>query len=113
MQFLMLRGHTRLIPQSGLAEFPDAILNGKRLDLYNLYKEVSSWSWTSNLDSCDQELLSGRTLELKYFVSGVLQVVTRGGFHVGNGINWKGQIFSKMRNYTMTNRMTVCLKSLI
>lgn len=41
MQFLILRGHTRLIPQSGLAEFPDAILNGKRLDLYNLYKEVS------------------------------------------------------------------------
>ncbi|KAL5583381.1 hypothetical protein UlMin_015823 [Ulmus minor] len=72
MQFLILRGHTRLIPQSGLAEFPDAILNGTRLDLYNLYKEV----------------------------------VTRGGFHVGNGINWKGQIFSKMRNYTMTNRMT-------
>ncbi|KAM4099613.1 hypothetical protein ACB094_05G005000 [Castanea mollissima] len=72
MQFLILRGHTRLIPQGGLAEFPDAILNGKRLDLYNLYKEV----------------------------------VTRGGFHVGNGINWKGQIFSKMHNYTMTNRMT-------
>ncbi|XP_068335853.1 AT-rich interactive domain-containing protein 4-like [Pyrus communis] len=72
MQFLILRGHNRLIPQGGLAEFPDAILNGKRLDLYNLYKEV----------------------------------VTRGGFHVGNGINWKGQIFSKMRNYTMTNRMT-------
>ncbi|KAJ7963354.1 AT-rich interactive domain-containing protein 4-like [Quillaja saponaria] len=72
MQFLILRGHTRLLPQGGLAEFPDAILNGKRLDLYNLYKEV----------------------------------VTRGGFHVGNGINWKGQIFSKMRNYTMTNRMT-------
>ncbi|KAH7546999.1 AT-rich interactive domain-containing protein 4 isoform X1 [Ziziphus jujuba] len=72
MQFLILRGHNRLIPQSGPAEFPDAILNGKRLDLYNLYKEV----------------------------------VTRGGFHVGNGINWKGQIFSKMRNYTMTNRMT-------
>ncbi|ONI15238.1 hypothetical protein PRUPE_3G031800 [Prunus persica] len=72
MQFLILRGHSRLIPQGGLAEFPDAILNGKRLDLYNLYKEV----------------------------------VTRGGFHVGNGINWKGQIFSKMRNYTMTNRMT-------
>ncbi|KAG2722509.1 hypothetical protein I3843_02G114400 [Carya illinoinensis] len=72
MQFLILRGHSRLIPQGGLAEFPDAILNGKRLDLYNLYKEV----------------------------------VTRGGFHVGNGINWKGQIFSKMHNYTMTNRMT-------
>lgn len=35
-------------------------------------------------------------------------MVTRGGFHVGNGINWKGQIFSKMHNYTMTNRMTVC-----
>ncbi|KAF7843675.1 AT-rich interactive domain-containing protein 4-like [Senna tora] len=72
MEFLILRGHSRLIPQGGLTEFPDAILNGKRLDLYNLYKEV----------------------------------VTRGGFHVGNGINWKGQIFSKMRNYTTTNRMT-------
>lgn len=40
MQFLILRGHSRLIPQGGLTEFPDAILNGKRLDLYNLYKEV-------------------------------------------------------------------------
>lgn len=40
MQFLILRGHTRLIPQGGLAEFPDAILNAKRLDLYNLYREV-------------------------------------------------------------------------
>ncbi|XP_068658758.1 AT-rich interactive domain-containing protein 4-like [Aristolochia californica] len=72
MQFLILRGHTRLVPQGGLAEFPDAILNAKRLDLYNLYREV----------------------------------VSRGGFHVGNGINWKGQVFSKMRNHTMTNRMT-------
>ncbi|KAL3632102.1 AT-rich interactive domain-containing protein 4 [Castilleja foliolosa] len=72
MQFLMLRGHNRLIPQGGLAEFPDAILNAKRLDLFNLYREV----------------------------------VTRGGFHVGNGINWKGQVFSKMRNHTVTNRMT-------
>ncbi|XP_058108703.1 AT-rich interactive domain-containing protein 4 [Magnolia sinica] len=72
MQFLILRGHNRLIPQGGLAEFPDAILNAKRLDLYNLYREV----------------------------------VSRGGFHVGNGINWKGQVFSKMRNHTMANRMT-------
>ncbi|KAK7328674.1 hypothetical protein VNO77_22791 [Canavalia gladiata] len=72
MQFLILRGHTRLIPQGGLAEFPDAILNAKRLDLFNLYREV----------------------------------VSRGGFHVGNGINWKGQVFSKMRNHTLTNRMT-------
>ncbi|XXG81613.1 hypothetical protein AAC387_Pa09g2202 [Persea americana] len=72
MEFLILRGHNRLIPQGGLAEFPDAILNAKRLDLYNLYREV----------------------------------VSRGGFHVGNGINWKGQVFSKMRNHTMANRMT-------
>ncbi|XP_061361267.1 AT-rich interactive domain-containing protein 4 [Gastrolobium bilobum] len=72
MQFLILRGHTRLIPQGGLAEFPDAILNAKRLDLFNLYREV----------------------------------VSRGGFHVGNGINWKGQVFSKMSNHTLTNRMT-------
>ncbi|CAK9144671.1 unnamed protein product [Ilex paraguariensis] len=41
MQFLILRGHTRLIPQGGLAEFPDAVLNAKRLDLFNLYREVS------------------------------------------------------------------------
>lgn len=72
MQFLLQRGHTRLVPQGGLAEFPDAILNAKRLDLYNLYKEV----------------------------------VSRGGFYVGNGINWKGQVFSKMRNHTVTNKMT-------
>ena len=39
-----------------------------------------------------------------------LQVVSRGGFHVGNGINWKGQVFSKMRNHTLTNRMTVCFQ---
>ncbi|PWZ14405.1 AT-rich interactive domain-containing protein 4 [Zea mays] len=73
MQFLIQRGHNRLVPHGGLAEFPDAILNAKRLDLYNLYKEV----------------------------------VSRGGFYVGNGINWKGQVFSKMRNHTATNRMTV------
>ncbi|KAK8295061.1 hypothetical protein V6Z12_D05G038900 [Gossypium hirsutum] len=76
MQFLIVRGHTRLVPQGGLAEFPDAILNAKRLDLFNLYREV----------------------------------VSRGGFHVGNGINWKGQVFSKMRNHTLTNRMTVCVQ---
>lgn len=40
MQFLIHRGHTRLIPQGGLAEFPEAILNAKRLDLFNLYREV-------------------------------------------------------------------------
>ncbi|KAK7281350.1 hypothetical protein RIF29_09259 [Crotalaria pallida] len=72
MQFLILRGHTRLIPQGGLAEFPEAVLNAKRLDLFNLYREV----------------------------------VSRGGFHVGNGINWKGQVFSKMSNHTLTHRMT-------
>ncbi|XP_047341293.1 AT-rich interactive domain-containing protein 4-like [Impatiens glandulifera] len=72
MEFLILRGHNRHIPQGGLAEFPDAVLNAKRLDLFNLYREV----------------------------------VSRGGFHVGNGINWKGQVFSKMRNHTITNRMT-------
>ena len=40
MQFLLQRGHDRLVPQGGPAEFPDAVLNSKRLDLYNLYKEV-------------------------------------------------------------------------
>ncbi|KAK4746855.1 hypothetical protein SAY87_025892 [Trapa incisa] len=55
MQFLIVRGYNRLVPQGGLAKFPDVVLNAKRLDLFNLYKEV----------------------------------VSRGGFHVGNGINWK------------------------
>ncbi|KAJ3673176.1 hypothetical protein LUZ60_006550 [Juncus effusus] len=72
MQFLVLRGHNRLVPQGGVSEFPDVILNAKRLDLFNLYKEV----------------------------------VSRGGFYVGNGINWKGQVFSKMRNHTASNKMT-------
>lgn len=72
MQFLVSRGHGKLIPQTGIDSFPNVVLNGKRLDLYNLYREV----------------------------------VTRGGFYVGNGINWKGQIFPKMRNHTMANRIT-------
>jgi hypothetical protein len=33
--------------------------------------------------------------------------VSRGGFHVGNGINWKGQVFAKMHNHTSVNKMTV------
>ncbi|CAL9205428.1 unnamed protein product [Musa hybrid cultivar] len=71
-QFLVLRGHNRLVPQGGISKFPDAVLNAKRLDLFNLYR----------------------------------QVVSRGGFYVGNGINWKGQIFSNMQNYTASNKMT-------
>ena len=53
-------------------KFPEAVLNGCQLDLFNLYKEV----------------------------------VSRGGFRVGNGINWKGQVFPKMRNWTANHRMT-------
>jgi len=34
------------------------------------------------------------------------EVVTRGGFRVGNGINWKGQVFAHMRNWTAKNRQT-------
>lgn len=40
MEFLILRGHNRHVPQGGVSEFPDAVLNAKRLDLYNLYREV-------------------------------------------------------------------------
>ncbi|XP_024396265.1 AT-rich interactive domain-containing protein 4 isoform X1 [Physcomitrium patens] len=72
VNFLESRGHNRLVPPAGLEAFPEVVLNGKRLDLYNLYKEV----------------------------------VSRGGFHVGNGINWKGQVFSKMHNHTSVNKMT-------
>jgi hypothetical protein len=52
--------------------FPEAILNGSKLDLFHLYKEVCS----------------------------------RGGYKVGNGINWKGQVFPRMRNFTPNHRMT-------
>lgn len=44
MDFLVLRGHSRLVPQGGVSEFPDVILNAKRLDLFNLYKEVLFFS---------------------------------------------------------------------
>jgi len=43
MQFLVSRGHGRLIPQTGIDSFPNVVLNGKRLDLYNLYREVCSF----------------------------------------------------------------------
>lgn len=72
VHFLILRGHQRLVPPGGLSEFPGAVLNAKRLDLFCLYKEV----------------------------------VTRGGYHVGNSINWRGQIFSKMSNHSVNNKMT-------
>ncbi|MCI00697.1 AT-rich interactive domain-containing protein 4-like, partial [Trifolium medium] len=44
MQFLVLRGHTRLIPQGGFAEFPDAVLNAKRLDLFNLWFQEEAFT---------------------------------------------------------------------
>ncbi|KAL0912206.1 hypothetical protein M5K25_018166 [Dendrobium thyrsiflorum] len=72
VQFLILRGHQRLVPPGGLSDFPGAVLNTKRLDLFCLYKEV----------------------------------VTRGGYYVGNGINWRGQVFSKMSNHSANNKMT-------
>lgn len=34
------------------------------------------------------------------------EVVTRGGYYVGNGINWRGQVFSKMSNHSVNNKMT-------
>ncbi|XP_020583265.1 AT-rich interactive domain-containing protein 4-like isoform X2 [Phalaenopsis equestris] len=72
VKFLILRGHQRLVPPGGLSDFPGAVLNAKRLDLFCLYKEV----------------------------------VTRGGYYVGNGINWRGQVFSKMSNHSVNNKMT-------
>lgn len=124
MEFLILRGHNRLIPQGGLAEFPDAILNAKRLDLYNLYREVTCFIGAGFIclvrDDCYVNYVA--SLFYDFYVQAsfsllcciiilrlsCVQVVSRGGFHVGNGINWKGQVFSKMRNHTMANRMTVC-----
>jgi hypothetical protein len=40
MHFLVSRGHGRLIPPTGSDNFPEVVLNGKRLDLFNLYREV-------------------------------------------------------------------------
>ena len=54
------------------AEFPNAVLNGGPLDLFNLYRAV----------------------------------VERGGFRMGNAINWKGDIFTKMSNWTQEHKMT-------
>lgn len=72
IQYIILRGYLWLLPQGEISGFPDAILNGRRLDLFNLYREV----------------------------------VSRGGFSVAKGINWKGQVFSRMHNYTESHRMT-------
>lgn len=106
MHFLTIRGHSRLIPQGGLEEFPDAVLNAKRLDLFNLYKEVRAILFILVF------IPSFPCVSLNEYLSESsenFQVVSRGGFHVGNGINWKGQVFSKMSNYTTTHRMTVRL----
>eukprot|EP00775_Hariotina_reticulata_P011312 gene11312-11462_t len=48
-------------------------------------------------------VLNGMTLDLFTLYK---EVVTRGGFRVGNGINWKGQVFGRMRNWTANNRQT-------
>ncbi|XP_020256983.1 AT-rich interactive domain-containing protein 4-like isoform X2 [Asparagus officinalis] len=71
-QYIIHRGQSWLVPKGGISEFPDAVLNGSQLDLFNLYKEV----------------------------------VSRGGFSQAKGINWRGQIFINMRNYTGTHRLT-------
>ncbi|RMZ54748.1 hypothetical protein APUTEX25_003126 [Auxenochlorella protothecoides] len=34
------------------------------------------------------------------------EVCQRGGFALGNGINWKGQVFPAMRNFTQDHRLT-------
>ena len=34
------------------------------------------------------------------------EVCNRGGYGMGNGINWKGQVFPRMRNYTAQHKMT-------
>lgn len=34
------------------------------------------------------------------------EVVSRGGFNVRQGINWKGQVFPTMRNHTTSNKAT-------
>lgn len=43
IDFLGSRGQSRLIPPAGVDAFPEVVLNGKRLDLYNLYREVGTF----------------------------------------------------------------------
>lgn len=52
--------------------FPDAVLNGSKIDLFNLYREV----------------------------------VRRGGFGLGLSLNWKGNIWPTLRNFTAQNKQT-------
>lgn len=63
-------------------------------------------------------LLRGKPIDRARFPDAVLngvaldlftlykEVVSRGGFRVGNGINWKGQVFVRMRNWTENNKQT-------
>ncbi|KAG2446125.1 hypothetical protein HXX76_000723 [Chlamydomonas incerta] len=70
-------------------------------------------------DLCEfLSLLRGKPVERSKFPEAVLngvsldlfalyrEVVSRGGFRVGNGINWKGQVFPRMRNWTESNKQT-------
>ncbi|KAG2498011.1 hypothetical protein HYH03_004269 [Edaphochlamys debaryana] len=50
-----------------------------------------------------EAVLNGVSLDL---FSLYREVVSRGGFRVGNGINWKGQVFPRMRNWTESNKQT-------
>lgn len=52
VSFLESRGHGRLIPPAGVDAFPEVVLNGKRLDLYNLYREVFSLTSGMRTKSC-------------------------------------------------------------
>jgi len=56
-----------------------------------------------NADTFPETVLNGLQLDLYTLYK---EVVLRGGFTVGNGINWKGQVFPAMKNFTDGNKMT-------
>ena len=81
VNFLESRGHGRLIPPTGVDAFPEVVLNGKRLDLYNLYREVlyfgsrsmyevlgfvsGVWIHHSSTECCSVGCLESRTLRIR------------------------------------------------
>ncbi|KAK3238507.1 hypothetical protein CYMTET_51485 [Cymbomonas tetramitiformis] len=76
VQLLLKRGQEKLVPPGGLKAFPGRSVNGSKLDLFNLYKQVVSRGGFGN------------------------------GVGSQRRINWSRDVFPHMNNYTDTHKMT-------
>lgn len=70
-------------------------------DLMDFLKE--RWGWSIDRNEFPGAVLNGSPLDLYNLYK---EVVSRGGFKMGNAINWKGLVFPKMSNWTATHKMT-------